>query len=404
MKQLLDYPDDFQFDLVLTDYTLGPMLLGFVHKFKYPPLIGMSAYLNPPNTIDGMSNHIFPAYIPFLTTKYTGDMNFFQRFENTLLFMYDVMYRRLVYFPKIDSIMRPYFDKNMPKLAELEKLTRLSIVNAHPIITYVEPVPPNVIEVGGLQIIDPKPLPKDFEEFLNKTEKKVVLFSFGTNMKSTDFKGNQLEIILSAMERLPQYDFIWKFDVKYLKRKLPTNIFVRPFLPQSDLLAHPKIKAFVTHCGALSTHEAIWRGVPMIGIPLYFDQHRNIQRSIISGIAVELDFRTMTSDDLRNAIKHVVESSELRARIKEVSAQFRDRPMKPLDTAVWWVEYILRNPNPDHLQSPAAKLNIFQYNSLDVLLILFIFLALLFWIAVRIAVKAWLILRLFFKESKVKKQ
>lgn len=285
--------------------------------------------------------------------------------------------------------MRPYFSKNIPTLAELEKHTKLSMVNSHPIITYVEPVPPNVIEIGGMQVIDPKPLPEDFEHFLNNTQKKVILFSFGTNMKSTDFKDNQLEVILNAMKELPQYDFIWKFDVKYLKKKLPSNIFVRPFLPQNDLLAHPKIKAFVTHCGALSTHESIWRGVPMIGIPLYFDQHRNIHRSILSGIAVELDFRTMKTDDLRNAITHVVESHQMAAKAKYISAQFRDRPMKPLDTAVWWTEYLLRNPNPVHLQSPAAKLNIFQANSLDVLLILWTLIVVWIGISVKILLTVW---------------
>ncbi|XP_055910228.1 UDP-glucosyltransferase 2-like [Eupeodes corollae] len=390
MKQLLDYPDNFKFDLIFNDYTLGPMLLGFLHKFKYPPLIGVSAYLNPPNTIDGMSSHNYPAYVPYHTTSFTGEMSFWQRFENTLLFMFDTAYRRLIYYPKIDSIMRPYFSKDMPTLAQLEKHTKLSMVNSHPVITYIEPVPPNIIEIGGMQVLDAKPLPQDFENFLNNSRKnKIVMVSFGTNMKSTDFKDDQIDVILNAMEGLPQYDFIWKFDVKYLKKQLPGNVFVRPFLPQSDLLAHPKIKAFVTHCGALSTHESIFRGVPMIGVPLYFEQHRNIQRSILSGIAVELDFRTMTTIELINAIKNVVESPQIAANIKRISAEFRDRPIKPLDLAIWWTEYLLRNPNPVHLESPAAKLNIFQANSLDILFVLWTFLALFTWITVKVLLLIW---------------
>lgn len=89
MQTLLDYPDGFNFDLILYDYIIGPYLLGFVHKFNYPPLIGMSAFHNPPITLDLMSNHYFPAYIPYHSTTYSPVMDFWQRLENTLIFIAD---------------------------------------------------------------------------------------------------------------------------------------------------------------------------------------------------------------------------------------------------------------------------------------------------------------------------
>lgn len=54
------------------------------------------------------------------------------------------------------------------------------------------------------------------------------------------------------------------------------------------------------------------------------------------------------------------------------SARFRDQPEKPLDRAVWWVEYILRNPNPDHLKSPVLKLGFVAANLYDIILCAFI--------------------------------
>lgn len=90
-KTLMSYPDNFKFDLVIYDYTLGHILLGFVDKFNYPPLIGMSAFLINPLTIDYIANPLFPAYIPHWSTAYDVDMNIVQRFHNTAIYIYDVM-------------------------------------------------------------------------------------------------------------------------------------------------------------------------------------------------------------------------------------------------------------------------------------------------------------------------
>jgi hypothetical protein len=44
LNTLLNYPDDFKFDLVLYDYTVGPCLLGLIKKFNYPTVVGVSAF------------------------------------------------------------------------------------------------------------------------------------------------------------------------------------------------------------------------------------------------------------------------------------------------------------------------------------------------------------------------
>ncbi|XP_055915056.1 UDP-glycosyltransferase UGT5-like [Eupeodes corollae] len=404
LQTLLNYPDDFKFDLVIHDYSNGPVLLGFLHKFNYPPAIGVSAFHNPPITLDFMSNHYFPAYIPFHGTTFKTEMTFWERLENTLLIAYDMGYRRLVINPKIDTLVRKYFPKDMPYLDDIGRRTAIALVNSHPATNYVEPLPPNVIEVGGMQILDPKPLPKDLDEYMNKSTNGAVFFSFGTNMKSQDFTDEQVRTILNAMAELSQYNFMWKFDVKYLKEKIPKNVMVRSFYPQRDILAHPNLKAFVTHCGGLSSQEAIWRGVPMVGVPLFVDQHRNLRLSLEAGIAVKLDFATMTSKDIVEAIKKVIEDPKMRENIKVKSVQYRDRPMKPLDTAVWWVEYMLRNPNPYHLRSPAHKLNIFQANSLDCLLFILLVVILTFYFVVKLLAFAFRLLsKKNSKKIKVKK-
>jgi glucuronosyltransferase len=52
---------------------------------------------------------------------------------------------------------------------------------------------------------------------------------------------------------------------------------------------------------------------------------------------------------------------------KQYSKLVNDRPMTAKDTAVFWVEYVLRNRGAPHLHYPGADLNFLQYNSIDII-------------------------------------
>lgn len=43
-----------------------------------------------------------------------------------------------------------------------------------------------------------------------------------------------------------------------------------------------------------------------------------------------------------------------------------DRPVKPLDTAVYWIEYVGRNGRCEHFRSTALDLNWYQRSLLDI--------------------------------------
>lgn len=63
---------------------------------------------------------------------------------------------------------------------------------------------------------------------------------------------------LDAFAQFPDYHFLWKFEEPKTGSKLPKNVIIRPWLPQSDILAHPKIKAFITHSGKIYHLKIIW--------------------------------------------------------------------------------------------------------------------------------------------------
>lgn len=65
------------------------------------------------------------------------------------------------------------------------------------------------------------------------------------------------------------------------------------------------MKLFISHGGMSGIYEAIDSGVPVLGIPLFFDQPRNIANLVYWGAGIMLDYKTLTKDVFVNAIKEM---------------------------------------------------------------------------------------------------
>jgi len=59
---------------------------------------------------------------------------------------------------------------------------------------------------------------------------------------------------------------------------------------------------------------------------------------------------------------------------------YNDQPMKPLDRAVYWVEYVIRYGGAGHLKSDSLGLNDLQYFLFDISLILLLSFGLIAWL------------------------
>lgn len=70
--------------------------------------------------------------------------------------------------------------------------------------------------------------------------------------------------------------------------------------------AHPNLKLFITHGGLLSTIEAVYRGVPIIGIPIFADQPSNMRLAENAGYGKSLDFHSVTSESLQRTIEEMI--------------------------------------------------------------------------------------------------
>ncbi|XP_072561896.1 UDP-glucuronosyltransferase 2A1-like isoform X2 [Paramormyrops kingsleyae] len=232
---------------------------------------------------------------------------------------------------------------------------------------YPRPLLPNFQFVGGLHCQPAKPLPSDIEEFVQSSgDAGIVVVSFGTLIPNlTREKGN---VVASALGQIPQ-KVLWKYSGEKPDTLAP-NTRVYDWLPQNDLLGHPKTRAFVTHGGTNGIYEAIYHAVPMVGVPMFSDQPENVARMRNKGAAVVLDFNTMRSKDLVDALNTVINVPSYKESVMRLSRIHHDQPMKPLDRAVFWIEFVMRNKGAKHLRVQAHNLTWYQYHSLDVLTVL----------------------------------
>lgn len=339
----------------------------FAHKYKAPVVtvgtFGFAHYMGPMMGMMNMYSHVPHEFLPFL-----DKMSFPQRIYNTAVSLYEQTLRSFYYLPKQEAMAQENFGHlpgPLPKVADLEKQVSLILLNSYYPLTTARPRVPGLVQVGGLHIKDPKPLPEDLKTFLDGAKHGAIYFSLGTNLKSSDMPRDKLDAILNVFRSMRQR-VVWKYEDESVKG-LPSNVLVKPWLPQSDILAHPNVKVFITHGGLLGTQEGVYRAVPMLGIPIYADQHLNMNKAVLGGYAVKLYFPNITETSFRWALDELLYKPEYKKNMDRVSEVFRDRPVSALDESVYWVEYVMRHKGAPQLRSTGLDLPWVSFALLDVM-------------------------------------
>uniref|UniRef100_A0A673GCT0 UDP-glucuronosyltransferase n=1 Tax=Sinocyclocheilus rhinocerous TaxID=307959 RepID=A0A673GCT0_9TELE len=166
-------------------------------------------------------------------------------------------------------------------------------------------------------------------------------------------------------------------------------------------ISHPKVKAFITHGGSHGIYEGICNGVPMVMLPLFGDQGDNVQRLVSRGVAESLSIYDLTAEKLLVALGKVINDKSYKEKITELSAIHRDRPIEPLDLAVFWTEFVMRHKGAAHLRPAAHELNWIQYHSLDVIGFLLLILVTVIFVTVKSCMFCF---RKCFKKTQKKKK
>jgi glucuronosyltransferase len=209
-----------------------------------------------------------------------------------------------------------------------------------------------------------KPLPKDMETFVQGAgDKGFIYVSFGSEADMAKSPGDIRSIFFKALGK-SEARFLWRWSGERPK-DMPANVMTASWMPQQDILGHPKCRGFITHGGLLSMQEAVIHGVPMITFPIFAEQDYNSERLQRTGRGIRLEIGELTQADLETAIHRLLNDPSLKEQMRLTSMRFKDRPEKPVDTAVWWVNYLFRHEDLSFLRPRGASLYWYQRRQLD---------------------------------------
>ncbi|EDV23960.1 uncharacterized protein TRIADDRAFT_2560, partial [Trichoplax adhaerens] len=251
------------------------------------------------------------------------------------------------------------------------KRSTFLLVNSDFALENSRPITPTTKVVGPILPRPPAALPPNLQQFINSNNKGTIVVSFGSVFSALKFL-TDIQIFFHSFDRLP-YNVIWKYPDEN-RVNMDNSIKTVQWLPQNDLLGHPNVIAFVTHCGLNSVLEAAYHGVPMVAIPVAGDGYDHAQKILAKNIGVVLDVKTITSDEVFNAIMQVTTDKSIIASVKRVAKCIKNRPNNrtPVEEAVDWIEYALGNEGGHYLRTMEYTIPWYKLYLIDIFTIFFI--------------------------------
>ncbi|XP_036145257.1 UDP-glycosyltransferase UGT5 [Monomorium pharaonis] len=363
----LAQPKNPPYDAVLIEAFSAPCFGIIAHLLKVP-LIGVSTMPLFPWLRPAIAQPENLAFVPNILISFPGSMNFWQRLHNTVNAFWNKLYFNYLTRRDQDKLIREHFGPDMPGVRELEKKLSLILINSHITLNGIEPTTPAAVDVGGLHVQDEdETLQPELEKWMNDSKDGFVYFTFGSMVLIETFPREFLSVLYASLGKIAPVRVLIKIpNPEKLPPGLPENIHMSPWMPQIKILKHPNVRAFITHGGLMSMQEAIVNGVPLIGIPLFIDQFSNIDRCVARNIALRLDIDTITEKSMDAALNAILWNPLYKETMRNLSQQFLDRPLNAIDTANFWIEYVVKY-GENSLRSPAMDLSWWQLYLIDVI-------------------------------------
>nr|WIL59762.1 UDP-glucosyltransferase 91AH2 [Paris polyphylla] len=177
----------------------------------------------------------------------------------------------------------------------------------------------------------------------------VVYAAFGSEAQLTSTQVNKIAIGLDQSG----LRFVWvlregsPLPEGFEARTVGRGIVCKGWVPQVQFLTHPSVGGFLTHGGWNSIVEGLTIGLPMVILPMLFDQGLNARNLVDQGIAVEvprdLEDGSFEGEGVSKCLRMVMvdeEGERFRAKARECKKvlgdeELHDRYIEGLVKYLW---------------------------------------------------------------------
>ncbi|XP_076238238.1 UDP-glycosyltransferase family 50 member B3 [Calliopsis andreniformis] len=362
-----------RWDVAVVDGAYPECLLAVLHGENVPTIMLNTVALYT-GSMGRQGNPSPWSVTPYFGKSFTQDMNFFQRLLNAACLATLRILHWILITGYLQPVLRQYLGDRLPDVRDLTTEIPLTLQNSHYSVADSVPYLANVVNVACLHCNPATKLSPDLESFL---QHGFIFVSMGSSVRASGMPEALRHIFVAAFATLP-YNVVWKWEGGKIK-DLPSNVRTAAWWPQQDLLGHPKLRAFVSHGGLLSLHEAAYHGAPTLVLPVFCDHDGNAAQAEKLGYALVLDLAGISIGELRDGILKVaaVHNNSYRMAAKRRSSLLRELPISPRKLATWWVEHVAKYEGAEHLKSSTRYMSVFHYYSIDVVAFYVVSLALL---------------------------
>ncbi|CAA3007359.1 crocetin glucosyltransferase, chloroplastic-like [Olea europaea subsp. europaea] len=168
----------------------------------------------------------------------------------------------------------------------------------------------------------------DYMDWLNSKDKSSVIYlAFGSYFK---FSEQQMEEIAKGLIR-SQKPFLWVTRAdntldRYMK-EVENQALIVPWCSQLEVLSHPSVGCFMTHCGWNSCIESLASGVPVLAFPQWTDQITNaklIQDFWKTGLRLTAtDGGIVMADEIARCLESIMGGGERGEDMRQQAQQWK---------------------------------------------------------------------------------
>ncbi|KAA1246838.1 glycosyltransferase [Aquimarina sp. RZ0] len=181
-------------------------------------------------------------------------------------------------------------------------------------------------------LIEDRPTDAVFDwEYLKTISQPKILISIGTIFSAPSKRDFYLKVIDAFKDK--NYLIILVADPD-LFEQWPDNFIVQDKVPQLQLL--PYLQAVICHGGHNTVCESMEQGLPLIVLPIAFDQSQVASRVAELHIGIRLKFKRLKPEHLSTALEKILNDPEYAKASKKIGDSFQKggglpRVLKELD-------------------------------------------------------------------------